>query len=247
MGLRTWLGFKTNPGKARAIECEQEAKAPIWTEFDQSTLPAMLGCSNPTILEIGANDGSDSDRFLKLFPKANLYCFEPDQRAIADWKSQMGATSARLIETAIGGREGTAQFHLSSGRDSPDNPKEWHQSGSIHEPTGHIEQYPWVFFRETATVPITTLDDWTQKNAIERVDFLWADVQGAEGDLIEGGQKTLTRTRYFYTEYSNRELYSSQWSLKQIEEQLPNFKLLARYPNDALFVNCALSVARQSG
>lgn len=247
MGLRTWLGLKIHPGKARAIRRDRKAEAPIGTEFDRATLPAMLGCPDPTILEIGANDGSNSDTFLKLFPQAKLYCFEPDSRAIADWKSQMGGTSARLIESAIGRREGTAQFHVSSGRQSPGDLKEWHKSGSIHEPTGHIERHPWVHFSETAPVPITTLDGWTQKNAIEKIDFIWADVQGAEGDLIEGGLKTLARTRYFYTEYSNQELYSSQWSLKQIEERLSNFKLLARYPNDALFVNCALSGARLTG
>ena len=31
-----------------------------------------------------------------------------------------------------------------------------------------------------------------------------ADTQGAEGDLISGGQATLARTRYLYLEYSTR-------------------------------------------
>ncbi|MEN9248224.1 MAG: hypothetical protein Q6L50_08560 [Gloeomargarita sp. GMQP_bins_120] len=37
-------------------------------------------------------------------------------------------------------------------------------------------------------------------------DFIWADVQGAEVDLIQGGLQALANTRYFYTEYANTEL-----------------------------------------
>jgi len=202
-------------------------------------LPAMIGRSDPVILEIGANNGNHSARFLELFPKSQLYCFEPDAKAIAEWKAKMGQTHAVLIEAAVGARSGRTTFYASSRRESPEGVKEWNKSGSIREPTGHLECHPSVIFHEkTASVRITTLDAWTAQKAISDIDFIWADVQGAEGDLIEGAHETLTRTRFFYTEYDNRELYKGQLTLAQIEQLLSNFRLLARYRKDALFVNC---------
>jgi len=232
VGLRTLLGLK------RRRKSQRDPASAL----DLDALPSMLGRPDPLILEIGANDGRHSLRFLELFPQARLYCFEPDTRAIHDWRARMAKTHAHLIETAVGGYDGVCTFHVSSGKQpGAARPSEWHQSGSIHKPTEHLRKYPWVRFETTALVPITTLDTWAAKAGIGRVDFIWADVQGAEGDLVEGAQKTLGRTRFLYTEFSDRQLYETQWSLSQIEERLAGFKLIVRYPNDALFVNLALS------
>ncbi|MCY4315169.1 MAG: FkbM family methyltransferase, partial [Roseovarius sp.] len=70
---------------------------------------------------------------------------------------------------------------------------------------------------------------------ISKIDFLWADVQGAEGDLIEGARETLRKNEYFYTEYSNKELYDGEWSLRKIGKSLPNHELIRVWRQDALF------------
>lgn len=66
-------------------------------------------------------------------------------------------------------------------------------------------------------------------------------MQGAEGDLIAGGSETLARTRYFYTEYSNDEMYEGQPSLAQLVDMLPNFCIFRRYQWDVLFENAAMN------
>ena len=145
----------------------------------------MLGKRDPVILEIGANDGEDSFRFLDLFPDAKLCCFEPDERAIALWRRKMSGMSATLIEAAVGSYNGEVTFHASGGSHRGRN--DWHRSGSIHRPTGHLDHYPTISFERSVTVPIIRLDDWSRENAIGLVDFIWANLQGTEGDLIEGG------------------------------------------------------------
>jgi hypothetical protein len=62
-------------------------------------------------------------------------------------------------------------------------------------------------------------------------------VQGAEADLIKGGKRALQHTRYFYTEYSNYELYEGQPRLRSLMKLLPDFAIVARYSNDVLFEN----------
>ena len=62
-------------------------------------------------------------------------------------------------------------------------------------------------------------------------------MQGAEGDLIKGGRETLANTRYFYTEYNNRELYEGQLGLRELLSLLPDFDVVQRYPHDVLLRN----------
>jgi hypothetical protein len=92
-----------------------------------------------------------------------------------------------------------------------------------------------VKFERQIEVPITRLDDWAARQGIGRIDLIWADVQGAESDLIEGASRTLADTRYFYTEYSNSEWYEGQADLRRLTQMLPDFELVRRYPMDALF------------
>jgi hypothetical protein len=75
------------------------------------------------------------------------------------------------------------------------------------------------------------------EQAVDSIDFIWADVQGAEVDLINGGRATLSNTRYFYTEYSNRELYAGHIDLKTLLKSLPEFEVVHRYETDMLLRN----------
>jgi hypothetical protein len=115
------------------------------------------------------------------------------------------------------------------------------QSGLIRKPTGHLTEWPWVKFEKTITVNTCRLDDWRADNGIQDVDFIWMDVQGAEGDVVVGATKTLRRARFLYTEYADTPNYHGQLPLKELRALLPSFKFMARYPGDVLLRNRSLS------
>jgi hypothetical protein len=79
------------------------------------------------------------------------------------------------------------------------------------------------------------LDDWVFTHGIQSIDFIWADVQGAESDLILGALETLKFTNFFYTEFSDDEWYEGQINFNSLSSLLPNFELLHKFQNDALF------------
>ena len=46
---------------------------------------------------------------------------------------------------------------------------------------------------ERCKINLVSLDEWVEENKVERVDFIKADIEGAERDLIEGARKTIKR------------------------------------------------------
>lgn len=197
---------------------------------------------SPTIVEIGAARGEDTLRLWSMFPRARFYVFEPDPRNIETLKGIL-PPQVTLIEAAVSNQIGEATFHMSDGRhNAPEHQgKPWSYSSSLKAPKDHLQVYSWVSFDRTVTVPTTTLDAFVQHHGIQGIDFIWADVQGAEDLMIAGGQQALARTRYLFTEYADRELYSGQITLSQLHERLPGgtdaWKLLYRWPEDVLFKN----------
>jgi FkbM family methyltransferase len=204
----------------------------------------LIARPDPVILEIGCNDGTDTQRMLETFPQARIYCFEPDPRALA--RFAVKDSRVMLVPMAIGSYDGTAKFYPSQGLPSPlpapeaaavaaRLPHGWDLSGSLRRPKLHLREHPWCQFGEPIKVPVIRLDTWAATMSNERIDFIWADVQGAEIDLIQGGQDTLRRcTRFFYTEYNQRELYEGQVNLDRILELLPEYDVVTQYSEDVL-------------
>lgn len=201
------------------------------------------------ILEIGANSGTDTLRMLEHFPNAQIMCFEPDPRAIKLWKETVSDPRAMLDEIAVSEKSGELLFFQSSGIppgfNEEDFPEGWHLSGSVVKPKNHTLIHEWSDFSNQISVTSRTLDEITASRRELSpqkfpIDLIWADVQGAEEGLIVGGEETLKRTKFFYTEFSNDELYTGQPTLRRLMKLLPNFNLKRLWKNDVLFENKTL-------
>ncbi len=176
--------------------------------------------------------GSIPSVFLRTFPDAIVYEFEPEPRPSARFRYNVRDPRGRLFQIAIGAIDGKATFHVSSGLPPGFNkfaaamtyPAGWDQSGSLRRPKKAIDLFPWCEFKSEITVDVRSLDSWSHENEVLSVDFIWADMQGAEGDLIRGGKATLDRARFLYVEYSNDEIYEGEPTLEELLEMLPGFR-----------------------
>lgn len=211
----------------------------------------MVGDS-PLMLEIGCHDGSDTARFFKAMPGLrHIYCFEPDPRPRERFCRLLGNTIPRdrcsLIPVAISDADGPAVFWQSDGQPPskptdgewpPEMAAHWDASGSLLKPTDHLIYSPWVKFPSQIAVDAVRLDTWLLCNPdVGTIDFIWADVQGAEAKIILGAPRALAQTRYLYTEFYDKPLYQGQPNLLGICTLLSGWTLLGNYRENALFRN----------
>jgi FkbM family methyltransferase len=179
-----------------------------------------------TFLELGAHQGTDT-AWMAEVPDVTIHAFEPDPR-----NHQTPQPNVALHRAAIAEHNGLGSLILSQQGWG----QEWTHSSSIKQPKNHLHRYP-VTFGEAVEVELVTLDTFYQWQGLDVIDFIWADIQGAEGEMIRGGQRALAHTRYLYTEYSDDELYENQVTLKEILEMLPDFRVLELWPEDVLLEN----------
>lgn len=227
----------------------QTTLPPVTREkFTFDFIRSLVGVQARTVLDIGAHHGWQTVELCRCFPQAVIHAFEPDPRAILKFREQVRDSRVVLHEMAIAAADGTALFHVSSGlppgippERMRDYPKGWDQSGSLLQPKNHLTRTPWCQFNDTVMVQTRSLDSWASEQKVETVDLIWADTQGAEGSMIQGGGKLLSRTRYLYTEYSNEELYEGEPDLAALLTMLPGFSVVKRYRFDVLLCNQALA------
>lgn len=201
--------------------------------------------SNPTVFEFGTCDGQHTNvmcQILKHYGKKFQYhAFEADHRIIPGfWQiNEAHKNDITFNNSAIGNTDGTVKFNLSGGEETREGhfKQAFYGSSSIREPKKVNEFWPDMTFEEDE-VNCYKFDTYVKDFAVEKIDFIWADIQGAEGDLIDGGQDALSKTRYLYTEYSNDELYEGEIGLDQILDRLPGeWEIVEDYGSDVLLKN----------
>lgn len=199
---------------------------------------------DPVVFECGVCNGEDTRRLCRLLDhrfKA-YYAFEPDPRNIAYLK-EPGRLPPRveLVEAAVGARDGRAKLFLSNAAGKSGVGKATSNSSICKPNLDALKLWvPWSGFEGEAEVPVRSLDSFCRERAIEHVDFLWADVQGAERHLIAGAAEMLPRIRYLYLEQEGYELYEGQWTWRQMRAALsPRFRVACRFPSNVLLRNVA--------
>jgi FkbM family methyltransferase len=183
-------------------------------------------------LELGAHRGEDT-AWMAAIPNVTIHAFEPDPR-----NYHATQPNVTLHQAAIADRDGRGPLHLSQEGWG----QEWTCSSSIRRPKNHLQRFP-VSFAGAVEVELVALDSFRRRYGLERIDFIWADIQGAEREMIQGGHETLARTRYIYTEYSDDELYEGQATLRELLTLLPSFRVIELWPDEVLLENQALAAA----
>jgi FkbM family methyltransferase len=190
-----------------------------------------FGYRGPKVfLELGAHRGDDTS-WLAQIPDVFIHAFEPDPR-----NHQLPRENVVLHREAIADRDGPG--HLILSREGWG--QEWTHSSSIKPPKNHLHYYP-VTFGEAVDVQLMALDTFYERQELGVIDFIWADIQGAEGEMVRGGRRALANTRYLYTEYSDDELYEDQATLQEILALLPGFRVVELWPEDVLLENRRLA------
>ncbi len=162
-----------------------------------------------TMLEVGAIPlGSDAKEpfhhFLTTFPGSRVIAFEVDKEE-CDRLNKIAPPGIEFHAQALGRAEETRDFYVAA---AP-------MCSSLYPPN---QEYCDLFHslgelvRTTKKIKIDTvsLDHFAHSAGISNVDFIKIDIQGAELEFFQGGQKTLQNVVAIVTEVEFEPIYVGQ-------------------------------------
>lgn len=197
--------------------------------------------------EFGMCDAHHSYKIMDLIEyknkRFNYHGFEPVDylyKQIKDNIKKYQFGEFIILNKAIGDKDGIVDFYQSGGEKKEDGKitDTYYGSSSINEPKNVFIYWSDMTF-EKKQIESIKFDTYIKENNLKNkiIDFVWADIQGAEINLIRGGKKTFKNVRYFYTEYSNGGLYKGDKGLDGILKALPDFEIECDYQGDVLLKN----------
>jgi FkbM family methyltransferase len=135
-------------------------------------------------LVLGAYEGNGVREIANAFPRARVYGFEPDPDTYARFAAKMAAIpNAIPVQAAVGELDGIATLHRN-------------RSADTNSLLPLDAQMTITSSAETAVeVPIDTLDTFCKRENIDVIDYVHADLQGYEMNMLRGAIGLLTDKR----------------------------------------------------
>tara|TARA_B110000971_G_C20040176_1_gene517746 strand:- start:24942 stop:25682 length:741 start_codon:yes stop_codon:yes gene_type:complete len=186
--------------------------------------------NNPTIIDVGANEGQSIIRFRKKFPNSIIHSFEPNLDAFKILKKNFENDSKIIINNkAVGDINEKKTFYETkktthSSFYKINNKSEWIKIRSKEHNTT-ISGYT----KKEREVEVITLDKYCNENNIDKVDLLKIDTQGYEEEVVKGCKFLIKENKInlIETEIMLDDVYKRNISIYDIEKNLQNiYKLI---------------------
>jgi FkbM family methyltransferase len=165
-----------------------------------------------TVLDIGAHVGSFYAHLRSALPKATIHSFEP----LADSYETLvkrGTGDARFWphNYALGATAGQVEMHRS----------EFSPSSSVMEMGElHKAAYPFSAANAPVAIEMKRLDDVADALRLTGRVLVKIDVQGAESQVLDGGERTISGAQALIIETSYRSLYEGQPLFAELHDRL---------------------------
>lgn len=170
--------------------CPHPLSSPLLDTRDREAILARLFFDRPpnVVFDCGASTGNFTAAYLTLFPRATIHAFEPHPHSADQLRSRFhDAPRVTVEQTAVGAAGGAAVFHMN---------RLPYTSSLLPRPSAGRRYFPLMDgVVERVEVPVTTLDDYCHRHAIERIDILKMDIQGAELAALRGADLLLRERR----------------------------------------------------
>ena len=137
------------------------------------------------VVDAGAHAGQFCKLFASLAPEGRIYAFEPGSYArsilkrVVRWRRLTGVT---VIAAGLSDVEGEGELSVPL-----------KASGSLGFGLGNLGAVTSPARRES--IALTTLDGLVREQALARLDFIKADIEGWEVRMLEGASEALSRFR----------------------------------------------------
>jgi FkbM family methyltransferase len=160
-----------------------------------------------TVFDIGSNRGQSVSEYLKAFPKANIFGFEPSIESMENLRGLYSSEErVRLYQTAVSDADGEALLYL----------KEADSTHSLIQDSNTIG---------SQCVKTTMLDSFCSEAGLAHIDFCKIDTEGHDLSVLKGAVEMLQQQRisFVQVETSTRVDVSYFCRLPEIEQFMTRF------------------------
>jgi FkbM family methyltransferase len=161
-------------------------------DFIKNTIPTL---QNFTIVECGGHRGSDTKKLAELFANSQIHTIEanPILYNIYLLPLKEAYANIHLYNIGLADKKDKLPFYLDCNYEGDSG------ASSLLEATeSYLKDY--IKDEKQILVDCITVQDFMTINNLEKIDFLWLDIEGFEYFVLDSAKSVLPQIKYIYTE-----------------------------------------------
>lgn len=139
------------------------------------------------VIDVGAHSGQFAKLFSSLTPQGHVYAFEPSPYALSILKPTLAlrcTNNVTVVEAGLSTEEGLQTLHIPIKK-----------RGTLGFGLAHLGDDASGRAVQSHSIRLTTLDHFAAAQQLTRLDFIKADIEGWELQMLRGGLQTIARLR----------------------------------------------------
>lgn len=199
------------------------SKSKDYSKIELTEIELLVG-SVDSIIEAGASDGVDTQKFIDTFPGVKIFAFEPvkEQYKLLVTKFS-GLSNINIYNLALSEITGPQKINIGNSSGFLGGMG----SSSLLTPDLHSYWFPQIKFNEVQIVDTIKLSEFILAKNIPNIDLLWLDLQGKELDILKEAEfQIIEKVKSIHLECSRINLYKNQSQYTDIKKFMNriNFK-----------------------
>ncbi len=172
------------------------------------------------ILDVGANTGRSARLFSGLFPKHEIWSFEPGSEAFSELKTAPDLAGVKKFNLALSDQEGKATLNRFGGS----------EMNSLFQRSSTAELFvpdpASILPKGTEEVEMTRLDTFCESHQVSAVALLKIDTQGHDLAVLRGAERLLAsgKVEVILCEINFSPLYEAQPTLGDLYSFLSSMR-----------------------
>mgnify|MGYP006182970143 CR=1 FL=1 len=150
----------------------------------------------PVIFDVGANKGQTTSFFLKLFPEATIFAFEPNPRLYQVLKKKFGhLENVKLINKGVSNQSGMLLLKETVTDETSTFEELNYDSDYLKMKAKVLGVKPEEVVAASYEVDVITLNAFIKEEALDFIDVLKIDTEGFEINVLKGAEQMLQSSR----------------------------------------------------
>lgn len=155
----------------------------------------------PVIFEAGGHYGLDTQKFVDKWPSSYIISFEPNPNAFQKLvELSLKKDNIYPYPLALANFNGPGIFYVCHGTNGTD--PQFEGASSLLPASEGMKIH---YMGPQISVNCVILDDWCKENQINKIDFMWLDLEGMELQALKSSPQILKTVSVIYTETNFQE------------------------------------------
>jgi FkbM family methyltransferase len=176
------------------------------------------------IVDVGANKGQSIEFFLRLYPNAKIYSFEPNpvlyRKLARKYRNSLDG-KVNIYQKGVSSQEGKLIFQESIMDESSTIEDLNYNSVYMKKKAGILGLPVEKIIKSKYEIEVVSLKEFIRTEEIKKIDILKIDTEGHEFDVLKGLFPVANCSiKYIQLEYHYNDMYVNRPSINKIDELL---------------------------